>query len=370
MTDKNMDIRQRLRDIRAQMNAENSSLFTPFIEDEMLDTESEDVESVSTPPKPRRLSITFLEGSKGAQNFDAYKEQFHADYEEMVLSKMFKDMIAAKDEESILSFIDNGYVDLTNNPTLDHKYLINVCFGPNFSDDFLIKILSYVPDDKKEDLINTRIIRSILENKRTTLVERIIALPEDLRRPILGQINDNMYNKRLEEAPYSDLLDCASSFNIECTTDTESLLNILRDDKTDKRFDYFCNHSHRVNNQVRLWSNQSLDFKPLEKSKHMPLIAYLAFSNQWEYASKTLEGTHFDASKILRIDSTKINPLNNSIIWISFPTALKRVAKHNTLPDEAYDFIDAVERKLGMKRTIAVRQARKKRSSSDHPGPN
>lgn len=315
------------------------------------------------------LTIAFKAHTDDGGRFDAYRQEYHQKYEQIILEQIFIDMVSKKDEDTILRFLEDGHIALDMNLKIDYTYIINHVFDNDFSSDFLMNILNYIPDDKKVALRAMRILSPILENKRVDLIEHIIDLPDDLCRPILQQLSQNLTQSCLEEEPYSRLLDRASSLNITCQTDTETLLVILNDKQTDKRFDYFSKHSERINYPIFPYSDCKPILKPLSDARKMPLITYLALSGNWDYAREILENTSFDRKQLSNknIKTHKFNPLTSDRICINFSSAIKRIAKHNRLPDEAYDFIDAVERKLGLNKTIIPRKA--KRVSANYAGP-
>ncbi len=287
------------------------------------------------------LSPVFTDNADDQATIDLYIKRRQ-------MNDVLCDAMRQRDNAAALTIVSLPDFQLDPSRRIDDQDPITYALNNN-SDDVVMALLNQPLEIINTLLETTPIIQTVLDKKRSALVKRILDLPKEKYVPMLHLINECWEFDNLENAPYNRFLEEAEWEKVKPTISATSISHLI-DKDSQKRLAFYNFNNENLNSPIRRnRENNEIYLKPFPYYYNSKPLSYSVLTGKWRTAIQLLAIKGIDPS------ATAYKPREFGNPHRPLPDVLKMIAKKNTLPPEAWEFITAFEEKIGAEKPIVKR---------------
>lgn len=268
------------------------------------------------------------------------------------MNDLLCEVMSAHDDQAALDIMNDPEFRLDPSRRIGHKSFLKQALV--FSNqDVIMAILSQQPSVLKKLLADLPIIQIIIEERRKSLIDKILTLPDENCDLILSKLDGYHKSVFLEAEPYRKLLDRAIERNIESKISADDIIQ-LTTGISNHRFAFFTHNNHNINDRTKTDIANHRDLLKEDRKEWNVLtptpLFHCIFMGKWTHASRLLDAQNIALDKSHQYNTDKS---------LSIPTLLHKLAKRHKLPIEAYNFIAAYEVKSGVQKNSIAKAPRR-----------
>ncbi len=336
-------LHQKIRDLNAVPGEGGTRIDAPERQAQVDDVTSDVVEMMSNELRQRMIEIQ-SEFNSLVDDSDVLKRL----YTRVGLNDALCLALQTRDQEASMEIIEHPLFQLDPNRSIDEQNIL--AFAMRHDKDAFFHLLKTQPAHSLKSLIeDTSIVKYCVLNKKQHWVKEIISLSKEKQAYILNDLENWINLVDLRQPPYNQFMNVATKNNVKIHMSGGRLHTLINENQSEhaETFDFYIRLYKNINDAMNIdhapgafhVKLQNIKFRDKNTVKFPPLVSCVLYG-KWEYASKILDRDDLDLERA----NARPKGMDRDI---SISELMQLIVKKNKLPQEAHDFIQKLEEKIG-----------------------